>query len=287
MNAVCEGTMVVEPMPAATKAYAFACSLCGETRKDSSHSRAHRFRTSENENAQRYPLCRYCLGRVRSTCDFLGFLRILKDGHWRADDEESEKAAWEESVRLREQMFWCRIGGGVVLASHHHTDLKSPRFSEEERKEQERKLEEEERKLSEELERTGEIQPRDVTLDTKRASVKSIAKSPTKPEVEEIQTPEIEAPTAAEMPAEATKAEEEVEKPVEASKTESDEVSLTKEATPVEEAPKTSSDELPEKKHDSTRDSTQSTSSLKIPTSPEVAKEEPKRLSITIPGAFE
>jgi hypothetical protein len=53
---------------------------------------------------------------VRSTCDFLGFLRIVKDGYWRADDEDQEKAAWEESVRLREQMFWSRIGGGVVPA---------------------------------------------------------------------------------------------------------------------------------------------------------------------------
>jgi hypothetical protein len=158
-NAICDGTLVVDPMPTSTKPYSFPCSLCGEARKDAGHSRNHRFRTSENENAQKYPLCKYCLGRVRSTCDFLGFLRILKDGHWRADDAESEKAAWEESVRLREQMFWSRIGGGVVPITHHsHGDVlsKSPRVSEDERKEQERKL-------SEELERTGELKPRDVT----------------------------------------------------------------------------------------------------------------------------
>ena len=62
---------------------------------------------------------------------------MLKDGHWRADDQESEKAAWEESVRLREQMFWCRVGGGVVPASHHnHGEALSgsPRISEDERK---------------------------------------------------------------------------------------------------------------------------------------------------------
>ncbi len=29
---------------------------------------------------------------------------------------ELEKAAWEESVRLRDRMFWARIGGGVVPA---------------------------------------------------------------------------------------------------------------------------------------------------------------------------
>ncbi|KAJ2966389.1 hypothetical protein NQ176_g10174 [Zarea fungicola] len=42
---------------------------------------------------------------------------MVKDGHWRADDEDHEKTAWEESVRLREQMFWARIGGGVIPAT--------------------------------------------------------------------------------------------------------------------------------------------------------------------------
>lgn len=158
LNSVCEGSLVVEPMPSSTKPYMFPCSLCGENRKDEAHIRSHRFRTSENENAQRYPLCKYCLGRVRSTCDFLGFLRVLKDGHWRAEDEEAEKAAWEESVRLREQMFWCRVGGGVIPASHHgHGESpRSARVSEEVRK-----IEEED--LSKELDGPGEFRPRDIT----------------------------------------------------------------------------------------------------------------------------
>ncbi|KAG4218358.1 hypothetical protein PC116_g33162 [Phytophthora cactorum] len=47
---------------------------------------------------------------------------MVKDGHWRAEDPESERAAWEESVRLRDQMFWSRIGGGVVpVISHVHS----------------------------------------------------------------------------------------------------------------------------------------------------------------------
>jgi len=128
LNAVSEGSLVVEPVPtttttatgvgtffrAANKPLQYPCALCGDARAEEAHLRRHRFRTSEADSAQRYPLCQYCLGRVRSTCDFLGFLRMVKDGHWRADDEEAEKAAWEESVRLREQMFWSRIGGGVV-----------------------------------------------------------------------------------------------------------------------------------------------------------------------------
>lgn len=139
LNAMSDGSIVVEPIPAnapfaaIVKPQFYPCSLCGDSRKGDEHLRTYRFRTSESESAQRYPLCKYCLGRVRSTCDFLNFLRILKDGHWRADDEDAEKAAWEESVRLREQMFWSRIGGGVVPASQPAPSAseKSPRSSHE------------------------------------------------------------------------------------------------------------------------------------------------------------
>lgn len=144
ITAMSEGSLVVEPVPT-TGTYAmlskpqfYACSLCGENRKDDQYLRRYRFRTSESSSAQRYPLCRYCLNRVRATCDFLGFLRIVKDGHWRTDDEDAEKTAWEESVRLRENMFWTRIGGGVRpipqgFHGHSHSVVeKSPRPSREE-----------------------------------------------------------------------------------------------------------------------------------------------------------
>ncbi|KAF3054987.1 Rab guanine nucleotide exchange factor sec2 [Daldinia childiae] len=128
LNAMTEGSLVVEPVPTTSpfqsisKPQFYPCSLCGEARKDEPHLRNHRFRTSESDSAQRYPLCKYCLDRVRSTCDFLGFLRMVKDGHWRTEDAESERIAWEESVRLRDQMFWSRIGGGVVpVISHIHS----------------------------------------------------------------------------------------------------------------------------------------------------------------------
>ena len=127
LSSMTEGTLVVEPIPTTgpfmsiSKPQYYACSLCGESRKDEAHLRNHRFRTSESDSAQRYPLCQYCLTRVRSTCDFLGFLRMVKDGHWRADNVDSERAAWEESVRLRDQMFWSRIGGGVVPAHNAHS----------------------------------------------------------------------------------------------------------------------------------------------------------------------
>jgi hypothetical protein len=52
---------------------------------------------------------------------------MLKDGHWRAHGEEGEKSAWEESTRLRERMFWNRIGGGVVPAFLHNRDKEDGR----------------------------------------------------------------------------------------------------------------------------------------------------------------
>lgn len=123
LNSIADGSLIVEPIPASAtyisivKPQMQPCSLCGESRKESQYLRNHRFRTSESDSAQRYPLCTYCLHRVRSACDYLGFLRMVKDGYWRADDEDQEKAAWEESVRLRDQLFWARIGGGVVPIS--------------------------------------------------------------------------------------------------------------------------------------------------------------------------
>ena len=116
INSMCEGKLIVEPTPSAARLYHPPCSLCGEQGRGDKQARTHRFRTSESESAQRYPLCNYCLLRVRATCDFLGFLRMIKDGYWRTDGAQSEAMAWEESVRLRERMFWSRIGGGVVPA---------------------------------------------------------------------------------------------------------------------------------------------------------------------------
>ncbi|KAF1344528.1 hypothetical protein BDV97DRAFT_303615, partial [Delphinella strobiligena] len=118
ISAIANGTFVIEPFIPQSRFYGnvYACSLCGESRRTETHARRHRFRTSEDDSAQRHPLCGFCLGRVRATCDFLGFLRMVRDGLWRAKTEDDINDAWEESVRLREKMFWARLGGGVVPA---------------------------------------------------------------------------------------------------------------------------------------------------------------------------
>ncbi|KAF1947212.1 hypothetical protein EJ02DRAFT_334479 [Clathrospora elynae] len=117
LNSITAGSLVVEPNPTPSSKFRvpiFPCSLCGEARKGDLYARKFRFKTSDTEESQRYPLCDWCLGRVRATCDYIGFLRMVAAGHWRAETEEEKKTAWEESVRLRERMFWGRVGGGVV-----------------------------------------------------------------------------------------------------------------------------------------------------------------------------
>ncbi|GAB1727103.1 hypothetical protein NU195Hw_g8021t1 [Hortaea werneckii] len=116
LSALLNGNLAVEPFLPSTKFYGpvFACALCGESRKPEPYVRKHRFRTSESEDAQRYPLCDYCLNRIRAVGDFLGFLRMVRDGHWRCESEGEARGAWEEATRLRERMFWARLGGGVV-----------------------------------------------------------------------------------------------------------------------------------------------------------------------------
>lgn len=111
LSGICEGTLQVEPT---VPALYDPCSMCGERRSDREHQRCHLFRTSDSDSAQRYPLCGLCLHRVRSCCEFTGYLRLIRGGHVRVGDVEEEKEAWEETVRLREAMFWSRIGGGVV-----------------------------------------------------------------------------------------------------------------------------------------------------------------------------
>lgn len=133
VSSITAGSLVVEPNPPSTsrfRAPVLPCSLCGETRKEEKYARKYRFKTADNEDSQRYPLCDWCLGRVRATCDYIGFLRMVAAGHWRAETEEEKKSAWEESVRLRERMFWNRIGGGVIPAFIPMRDSpRSPTFA--------------------------------------------------------------------------------------------------------------------------------------------------------------
>lgn len=116
------GSLAVEPYPQ-NKHY-FACTLCGETRRNEPYIRRTRFRVSEDDGVSK-PLCDYCVGRLRAACDFVGFLRMVRDGLWKCDGEDDQRSAWEESVRLRERMFWARLGGGVIPCQGRSTPVVS------------------------------------------------------------------------------------------------------------------------------------------------------------------
>lgn len=135
LSAITDGNLVIDPLQVVPNSNVLSCTLCGESRVDDEHVRTHRMRTSENQNAQRYPLCGYCVVRTRSVCDFAAFLRTLKEGLWKCDTESDENHAWEESVKLRERMFWSRIGGGVVPAFIHHHSARTSEELERSRRE--------------------------------------------------------------------------------------------------------------------------------------------------------
>jgi hypothetical protein len=180
LNSITSGSLVVEPNPAPSSRFrvpVFPCSLCGEARNGAQYARKFRFKPSDTEDSQRYPLCDWCLGRVRATCDYIGFLRMVAAGHWRAETEEEKKSTWEESVRLRERMFWTRVGGGVVPSFVPLRDSpRSPTFT----NGGGGKLDE---RMSEES--IVSFEPRDVTAG---GSAASIANAPRKSEDDPFQS---------------------------------------------------------------------------------------------------
>ena len=121
-SAFSDGAIVIEPLDGSdgeVKAkQAQACYLCQRIEpKGRESSRTHQFGIL-TETA-RHLLCKHCLCRVRSTCGLISFLGMVIDGHWKIQNHNDLMAAWEECTRLREQMFWTRIDGGVVPTSRH------------------------------------------------------------------------------------------------------------------------------------------------------------------------
>lgn len=102
------------------------CSLCGEERNDIlEHSRLYIMKVhpktdssttsstsnlSANPAVNQYPLCSFCLFRVRSISELFAFLRSLKTDAWKLTDEITIKKSWVELSRLRSKVFWSMIG---------------------------------------------------------------------------------------------------------------------------------------------------------------------------------
>ena len=121
-SAFSDGAIVIEPLDGSEGEVkgkqAQACYLCQRVEpKGRESNRTHQFGIL-TETA-RYLLCKHCLCRVRSTCELISFLGMVRDGHWKIENDNDLMAAWEECTRLREHMFWARIDGGVVPTSQH------------------------------------------------------------------------------------------------------------------------------------------------------------------------
>jgi hypothetical protein len=98
------------------------CALCGEERDDIlEHSRLYVMKLHPKADStstanltgatnHQYPLCSYCLFRIRSVSDLFAFLRSLKTDAWKLQDEVTIKKSWVELSRLRSKLFWSKIG---------------------------------------------------------------------------------------------------------------------------------------------------------------------------------
>lgn len=118
------------------------CAICGEDRNDIlEHSRlyilkVHALKSKEESLsassgstpsspiiAHQYPLCSYCLFRVRSACDLFAFLRSLKTDVWKLDSNTSIRKAWLELSRLRSKLFWSKVGIWDLESNIHQTKI--------------------------------------------------------------------------------------------------------------------------------------------------------------------
>ncbi|CCC08722.1 unnamed protein product [Sordaria macrospora k-hell] len=210
----------------------------------------------------------------------------VKDGHWRADDEDAEKAAWAESVRLREQMFWSRIGGGVLPVTHFQTShSRAPSRAPSLRADKSPRT-------SLDADKDGDETPAAESSETKISEVSEKPASDIATElVDQPETPKKEEPLEeVEVPAVMSEVSEEkdevVEQTIEAPA--KDIEGPTGEAKVAFVEPKTPANKFEFLPAEITQPLPSTEDTPAQPISPEVepAIEEPKELSVTIPGAF-
>ncbi|RLV93416.1 Rab guanine nucleotide exchange factor SEC2 [Spathaspora sp. JA1] len=97
-SSMCEGRVSIEPVKGTNENFKLAyrgsmshvapvairdyCAFCGESRNDNlEHARMHYFKILESvgdEVIASYPLCNYCLIKLRNVCDLFAKLRLIK-----------------------------------------------------------------------------------------------------------------------------------------------------------------------------------------------------------------
>ncbi|PRT54642.1 Rab guanine nucleotide exchange factor sec2 [Wickerhamiella sorbophila] len=116
-GAVVDGTLLIEPVSTALRAWATRpsnpCCLCGEARTTPQYARLYSVKLPKDPTD--YILGLECVVRVRAACEYIAFLRSLRDGVRKVDTLEAALAAWQECLKLREEMFWSRSSGFFAM----------------------------------------------------------------------------------------------------------------------------------------------------------------------------
>lgn len=99
-----------------------ACSFCGESRDDIiEHARMYVLKTlhKSDDGAEHvtntYPLCHWCLLKVRQTCEIFAFLRSLKVGAWHLEKVTLQNIAKGDLERFSEVTKRTKSEGAEFL----------------------------------------------------------------------------------------------------------------------------------------------------------------------------
>ena len=83
------------------------CSFCGESRDDIiEHARMYVLKTQNKQEdgtimvTNTFPLCHWCLFKVRQTCEIFAFLRSLKTGVWNLEKVTMKSISSKDSSRF-------------------------------------------------------------------------------------------------------------------------------------------------------------------------------------------
>lgn len=105
-----EGHLYNYPADSPPVAIQDPCSFCSESRNDIlEHGRLYVLRTLQKteegttEVNSQFPLCHYCLLKVRQTCEIFAFLRSLKSGAWHLESVTVDANSQRSSTEFKSQ----------------------------------------------------------------------------------------------------------------------------------------------------------------------------------------
>lgn len=128
-NLVVDGKIKIEPIKGINhtitessnndRGLSSPCAFCSESRNGSiEHARLHNLKLSNPEASNEsinYPLCHYCLVKIRNICDFFAKLRLVNKNFYKIDfsSGQTEYKLMKVYVNLcliRCKNFWSKIG---------------------------------------------------------------------------------------------------------------------------------------------------------------------------------